>query len=236
MAYAKEDLTGLKLAELKTIAGDLEIDIKGFKKIDIIEAILIADTDADDEIEDDELDDEEDEADEVDDEEEADDDEELDDEADDEIDDEVDDEEEEPEPAPAPKKSKPKAKPKATEGEETLAAKQVAALLDTDPKTLRQFLRSSASTHEAVGSGGRYEFVESDIDKIRTEFTAWSEGKAKRGRPAAGEGKSTSRKKKEKAIPEEEIAAEIEELDDLDDLDDLEDLEDELDDDEIEED
>lgn len=231
--YTEAELKKLTLADLREIAEDNGFDTDNkHKKSDLVTYIL-ENQGADDEIEDDEIDD-----DEVDDTEESDDevddeDEELDDE--DEVDDEVDDEEleeEEPEPAPKPKAKKAKKKVDTHDGEETLAAKQVAALLNTDAKTLRQFFRSPASTTEAVGSGGRYEFLESQIDQIRNEFASWAETKATRTRTKT-EGGSTSRKKKERVIAEDDIAPEIEDLED--ELDELED-DIELDDDEIEED
>jgi hypothetical protein len=52
--------------------------------------------------------------------------------------------------------------------------KQVAELLGTDPRTLRQFLRSSASTFVAVGSGARYDFTERDVPTIKKKFSEWS--------------------------------------------------------------
>lgn len=226
MAYTEAELKKMKLADLKEVAeSDYDLDIEGLKKVDLVKAILDhesaseADLEDDDELEDDEL--EEDEDVEEDDEE---------DDSESELDDEEDDEEDEP--APEPKKAKAKKKAKDTDGEATLAAKQVASLLNTDPKTLRQFFRSSASTTEAVGSGGRYEFYESDVDQIRTEFAEWFENKSKRGRPSEGGSKS---KKKDKVRLESEIVPEAEELDDLDELEDDE-LDDELDDDELDED
>lgn len=56
---------------------------------------------------------------------------------------------------------------------ETYTAKQVATRCGTDSKTMRKFFRSSASTVEAVGQGGRYEFASSDLPKIKREFDAW---------------------------------------------------------------
>lgn len=50
----------------------------------------------------------------------------------------------------------------------------VADELCTDTKTLRRFLRSSASSITPVGSGGRYAFTREQVDVIRDEFKAWS--------------------------------------------------------------
>ena len=56
---------------------------------------------------------------------------------------------------------------------DSYTAKQVAARCGTDAKTLRKFLRSSHSTAEAVGQGGRYEFDADDLPLIKKEFGAW---------------------------------------------------------------
>lgn len=217
MAHTEAQLKKLTLPKLKELAEDLDIDTEGLKKPELIAEIEAAESapEVDDELDDDEIEDDE----------ELDDDEEEDDEVDDsdEVDDELDDEE--PEPEPAPKAKKAKAKAKDNDGEATLAAKQVAALLNTDAKTLRQFFRSAASTTEAVGSGGRYEFLETDVPQIQSEFATWSETKTKRGRPAEG---GTKKARKEKVRLESEIVPEVEELDELDD--ELDELEDELDD------
>jgi hypothetical protein len=60
---------------------------------------------------------------------------------------------------------------------ETFSAKQVAVRIGTDAKTLRKFLRSSASPYEAVGQGGRYEFPKGDLAKIKKHFLQWQQGK-----------------------------------------------------------
>lgn len=132
--------------------------------------------------------------------------------------------------APKPvKKSRAKAPAKNTEGDEnTIAAKQVATLLGTEAKTLRQFFRSEASTVEAVGSGGRYEFNESDVPQIKTEFEAWKAGHASRGSKRTGEGSTRSRGKRGPKVAEVTEVEEVEELE-------IEELADEeLDDEELE--
>lgn len=227
MAYTEEQLKKKRLPDLKAIAEELDIDQSGLAKGGIIEAIIdtqkaldaaAASADAEDELDDDEVDDTSgvpaDMTDEADDEEL--DDEELDEEELDEVDD-----------APKAKAAaKPKKEPKpksakalAAEaaGEETLAAKQVATALGTEAKTLRQFLRSDASTFEAVGSGGRYEFTANDVIGIRKEFEAWKAAHASRG-GKRGPNKSTEAAAAAPAIEEIE---EIEELED-DELDDTE--------------
>jgi hypothetical protein len=52
----------------------------------------------------------------------------------------------------------------------------VASAVGTDPRTLRRFLRSDASSVTPVGSGGRYVFDEADMPTIKAEFATWSAG------------------------------------------------------------
>ncbi|HEV7949947.1 MAG TPA: hypothetical protein VGP24_09290 [Glaciihabitans sp.] len=66
---------------------------------------------------------------------------------------------------------------------ETYTAKQVATRLGTDAKTMRKFFRSSHSTVEAVGQGGRYEFAATDLPKIKREFEGWRKKAAERTKP-----------------------------------------------------
>lgn len=63
---------------------------------------------------------------------------------------------------------------------ETYTAKQVATRCGTDAKTMRKFFRSSHSTVEPVGQGGRYEFAATDLPKIKREFDSWSKRAAER--------------------------------------------------------
>jgi len=206
-AYTEEELKKKRLPELKDLAAEHAIDLTGLAKGGIIEALLdIEDDEEVDDLEPDEAEDTDTESDdEVDDEEE--DDEEL------EVDDEEDDVEEAPKPKAKTAKAKAPAKPKVdADGKPTIAAKQVATYLGTEAKTLRQFLRSPASTFEAVGSGGRYEFSDSDLPKIKSEFEAWKAGHAGRG---AKRGKNADPEAKSSA-PE----VEIEELDEDEELDD----------------
>lgn len=56
---------------------------------------------------------------------------------------------------------------------DTFSAKQVANRIGTDAKTLRKFLRSSASPYEAVGQGGRYEFPKDELAAIKRSFVKW---------------------------------------------------------------
>lgn len=57
--------------------------------------------------------------------------------------------------------------------ESTYTAKQLARKLNTDPKTLRKFLRSKESPIEAVGQGGRYEFDADAAKLIAKGFKGW---------------------------------------------------------------
>lgn len=209
--YTEAGLKKKTIADLKELMAEHGWeDFEDLKKAELIENLLTEEAPSEDEV-DDEVDDAP--ADEVDDEEE--DDEEL------ELpapDDEVDDIEEEAKPEAKPKRTRAaKAttdKPtKATaDGESTLAAKQVALILKTEAKTLRQFFRSEASTVEKVGSGGRYEFAESDLPKIKEEFASWKSAHGSRGtkRGPKGEGEKTAGE----AIEEIESIDEIEELED----------------------
>lgn len=216
--YSRSTLTKKTLADLRKIWTEDEArDITDFdddhKKSDIIDALLEIEEN-EDELED-ELDDElEDEVDDTEDEVEIDDEE-------DDLELPEEDEEDDIEEAPVEEKPAKKSRSKAKksddgDGSGTLAAKQVATLLGTEAKTLRQFFRSPASTVEAVGSGGRYEFNESDLPKITEEFNAWKSGHASRGNKRA-EGGSTKKSRKAEA------PTEIEEIEELE----IEDLEDE---------
>lgn len=194
--YTKAELNKKTVADLKELADQNGIDIdelEDTKKPTLIAAL------ADIEVDEDELEDE------------VDLDEELDEE---EADTEEDDLEEElPEEDEVEEAPKAAAKKSADAEGGTLAAKQVATLLNTDAKVLRQFFRSSASTVEAVGSGGRYEFNESDVPKIVEEFTAWKAGHASRGaKRGTGEGSTRSRSKRGPKVAEVTEVEEVEEL------------------------
>lgn len=204
--YTEAELTKKSLAELRELADehDLEFDDEKPKKAQLIEALL--DIEDDEEADDDELDELDDEVDDL----------EL---PEDDEEDELDDEE------PASKKTRAKKPAKATksaDGEPTLAAKQVATMLGTEAKVLRQFFRSPASTVEAVGSGGRYEFLETDVPKIKEEFEAWRGAHAARG-TKRGTGKKSST----------QVVEEIEEVESIEELE-IDELDDEIDDEDLE--
>lgn len=54
---------------------------------------------------------------------------------------------------------------------------ELAEELETDPRTLRRFLRSEASPVETVGKGHRYVLDTPTVRLIRKSFTAWAESK-----------------------------------------------------------
>lgn len=113
---------------------------------------------------------------------------------------------------------------------ETYTAKQVATRIGTDAKTLRKFFRSSASTVEPVGQGGRYEFAAEDMKKIRDEFTKWNNNKTPRGQkglPKVGK-KGRQAPAAAEVIEEDDSVLELDDEEPTDD--ELEEIDDELDD------
>ena len=54
-----------------------------------------------------------------------------------------------------------------------LSAKEVAAQLETDARTLRKFLRSDQSPIAPVGKGNRYQITAAEAKKMRKAFDAW---------------------------------------------------------------
>lgn len=89
--------------------------------------------------------------------------------------------------------------------EGTFTAKQLARRLNTDPKTLRKFLRSKESPIEAVGQGGRYEFDEDAAKLIAKGFKSW------------GGVKPTKLKSTEEEIGEA-LSDDLEELEEIEDM------------------
>ncbi len=70
-----------------------------------------------------------------------------------------------------------------------LSAKEAAIALGTDARTLRKFLRSSASPFEPVGQGSRYTFDEKEMKRLKKSFTAWGSGSKKKDeKPKPDEG------------------------------------------------
>jgi hypothetical protein len=58
---------------------------------------------------------------------------------------------------------------------EQLTSKMVAQELDTDPRTLRRFLRDDV-TYKNAGAGGRYAFTTRDLATLKKRFGAWQAG------------------------------------------------------------
>lgn len=54
---------------------------------------------------------------------------------------------------------------------------ELAEELETDPRTLRRFLRSEASPVETVGKGKRYVLDTPTVKLIRKQFAAWLDTK-----------------------------------------------------------
>lgn len=67
----------------------------------------------------------------------------------------------------------------------------LAADFDTDPRTLRKFLRSDASGIDAVGKGARYSLpsTKREVSALRKKFTAWTaaQDEARKARSEAQE-------------------------------------------------
>lgn len=121
---------------------------------------------------------------------------------------------------------------------QTFSAKEVAAELDTDPRTLRKFLREVIPADEHPGQGGRWVLGKADVNKLKKQFAGW--GSKPKSEESDGEAKPKRASKRAKQVEAEEIEDEVvdleaeEDLDftdledpDLDDLDDLEEDEDE---------
>jgi hypothetical protein len=73
----------------------------------------------------------------------------------------------------------------------TMTTATLADALDTDPRTLRKFLRSSASPVPSVGKGSRYSLpaTKAALSDFGKKFAAWekAQGEAKAKRDAAAD-------------------------------------------------
>ena len=58
----------------------------------------------------------------------------------------------------------------------TLTAKDLAGKLDTDPRTVRKFLRSDAKQNgtDTPGKGSRYAIEAKQVRSLQKRFDAWS--------------------------------------------------------------
>jgi hypothetical protein len=84
----------------------------------------------------------------------------------------------------------------------------VADQLGTDPKTLRRFLRSSASSVTPVGSGGRYAFTNDQLPTMRREFDGWTASQADKPVAVTSSRKTSPKTKRTQADRDAEVWAE----------------------------
>lgn len=95
----------------------------------------------------------------------------------------------------------------------SLSASAVAALLGTDGRTLRKFLRASPH-YVAVGQGNRYKFDEEDVELMKERF----EKATKRAKKEAAAKAALKKASKKAVVPdpddvlEDELADELEEI------------------------
>ena len=80
----------------------------------------------------------------------------------------------------------------------------VAERLNTTPKTLRRFLRSDP-TYMNAGSGGKYDFAESDMPTLTRRFTTWSS----KSRPAAPKRTTPVETAGRREVPDNDVAAPV---------------------------
>lgn len=69
------------------------------------------------------------------------------------------------------------------------SAKEAAAELGTDGRTLRRFLRTPDSGFVPVGSGGSYSFSTGDMPKLRAAFAKWNTRPTRSAAKPATEGR-----------------------------------------------
>jgi hypothetical protein len=91
-----------------------------------------------------------------------------------------------------------------------LSAKDLATQCDTDPKTLRKFLREHlrAQEVETPGQGGRYNFTPKEGKALAKAFKAWAGGKTERAATKAAS-----------KVEAEELIDEVDEIEDIEDID-----------------
>ena len=66
-----------------------------------------------------------------------------------------------------------------------LSAKELASKLDTDPRTVRKFLRSHLD--ETPGKGSRYQIEGKQVASLRKAFKAWDENRKPASTPEVTE-------------------------------------------------
>ena len=107
-----------------------------------------------------------------------------------------------------------------TDAGNKLSAKEAAALLGTDARTLRKFLRSESGL---VGQGQRWEIAPDEVDALKARFEAAVKNKA--ASPKKTKAKDAPARRVSQVDADElEDDDELEEVMDLDDLDDLDEL------------
>lgn len=109
----------------------------------------------------------------------------------------------------------------------TFSAKDLAQECDTDPRSMRKFLRSHLPADEQPGQGGRYVFTKGEVTKIKKAFlkaqTTTTDAPEDEAKPKTK--KAKNKKSKAEEVIEREPDEDILDLDELDDpsLDELED-------------
>lgn len=56
----------------------------------------------------------------------------------------------------------------------TLTPKELATRLDTDPRTIRKFLRSEDGMNMKVGKGQRWAIEAKSVRSLKSRFTKWN--------------------------------------------------------------
>jgi len=69
---------------------------------------------------------------------------------------------------------------------DSLSATQLAQMINTDPKTLRRFLRENESFRNP-GSGGRYSFTQKEAESVQRAFKSWSSTRTKRSKTSSSD-------------------------------------------------
>lgn len=102
-----------------------------------------------------------------------------------------------------------------------LSAKEAAAQIGTDARTLRKFIRSEKANLpiDPCGQGNRYEFTSAEVKALKKQFIAWSGGTTKTEAPAPPAAKKGKKSKAKAEVPDmtHEDPDEVEEIDLTDD-------------------